>query len=81
MDKPHLLGSFIRRFLLEEVVADRNLSLNTQKSYRDTIRLLLAFMREQHGLDPTRVSVECLTVDVLRAFLTHLEGDFNFPEI
>ena len=75
MDKPHLLGSFIRRFLLEEVVADRNLSLNTQKSYRDTIRLLLAFMREQHGLDPTRVSVECLTVDVLRAFLTHLEGD------
>ena len=75
MDKPHLLGSFIRRFLLEEVVADRNLSLNTQKSYRDTIRLLLAFMQEQHGLDPTRVSVEGLTVDVLRAFLTHLEGD------
>jgi len=75
MDKPHQLGPFIRRFLLEEVVADRNLSLNTQKSYRDTILLLLDFMREQHGLDPTRVSVECLTVDVLRAFLAHLEGD------
>ena len=74
MDNPHALGSFVRRFLLEEVVADRNLSLNTQKSYRDTIRLLLAFMKEQHGLDPARVNVEHLTVECLRAFLAHLEG-------
>ena len=41
MSDGHLLGRFIRRFLLEEVVADRNLTLNTQRSYRDSIRLLL----------------------------------------
>ena len=61
--------------MLLQVVAARNLSLNTQKSYRDTIRLLLAFVREHHGLDPVRVSVEHLTVELLRAFLAHLEAD------
>jgi hypothetical protein len=34
----HPFGPFVRRFLLDEVVTDRNLSLNTQHSYRDTIR-------------------------------------------
>jgi len=32
MPNSHLLGSFIRRFLLESVIADRNLSRNTQTS-------------------------------------------------
>ena len=54
----HLLGSFVRRFLLEEVVADRNLTLNTQRSYRDSIRLLLRFIADHHAIDPTRVMVE-----------------------
>ncbi len=50
----HLMGSFVRRFLLEELVADRNLSRNTQKSYRDTIRLLFDFLaeRSQHAIRP-----------------------------
>ena len=29
----HLMGPYIRRFLLEHVVADRNLSRNTQRNY------------------------------------------------
>ncbi|MBI2835621.1 MAG: integrase, partial [Acidobacteria bacterium] len=41
MAEHHLLGSYIRRFLLEHVVADRNLSRNTQRNYRDAIRVLL----------------------------------------
>ena len=32
MPDSHLLGPFVRRFLLEDVVADRNLTLNTQRS-------------------------------------------------
>jgi len=30
-----LLGPWLRRFLLEHLVAERNLSLNTQVSYRE----------------------------------------------
>ncbi len=47
MPEHHLLGPYIRRYLLEHVVADRNLSRNTQRSYRDAIRILLQFMRDK----------------------------------
>jgi len=73
MRDPHLLGPFVRRFLLEEVRADRNLSLNTQRSYRDTIRLLFGFIAKRDGIDPTRVTVEQVTAALVRAFLAHLE--------
>ena len=32
-----LLGPWIRRFLLEHLIAERNLSHNTQASYRDDL--------------------------------------------
>ncbi|MDD9941116.1 MAG: tyrosine-type recombinase/integrase [Myxococcales bacterium] len=71
----HLMGPFVRRFLLEELVADRNLTLNTQKSYRDGIRLLFDFVAERHSTDPTRVTVEDIDAAVVRSFLVHLEED------
>ena len=36
-----LIGPWIRRFLLEHIIAEQNISHNTQKSYRDTLVLLL----------------------------------------
>jgi site-specific recombinase XerD len=69
------MGPFVRRFLLEEIVADRNLTANTQKSYRDTIRLLFGFVADRHSTDPTRVTVEQVDAAVVRSFLTHLEED------
>ena len=73
MTDRHPIGPFVRRFLIEEVRADRNLSLNTQRSYRDTIRLLFTFIAEHHTIDPTRVTVEQVTAELVRAFLTYLE--------
>ena len=73
MSDSHLLGHFVRRFLLEEVVADRNLTINTQRSYRDSIRLLLRFMADHHAADATRITVEHVTAAIVRAFLAHLE--------
>jgi integrase/recombinase XerD len=35
-----LLSPWVRRFLMEHAVGERNLSRNTQRSYRDTLRLL-----------------------------------------
>ena len=58
MPDSHLLGSFVRRFLLESVIVDRNLSRNTQKSYRDAIRLLLRFIAKRYGINPTHLTVE-----------------------
>jgi len=73
MTDRHPLGPFVRRFLLEHIVADRNLSRHTQQSYRDTIRLLLRFMATHHATDPTDLTVEQCDVEVVRGFLHHLE--------
>ncbi len=75
MSDRYLMGPFVRRFLLEELVADRNLTRNTQKSYRDGIRLLFDFVADRHSTDPTRVTVEQIDADVVRGFLAHLEED------
>jgi integrase/recombinase XerD len=69
----HALGPFVRRFLLEDVIADRDLSANTQHSYRDTLRLLFRYLTAAHGTDPIHVTVEQVTAVVVRGFLTHLE--------
>src|SRR2546425_13365902 len=71
----HLLGPYIRRFLLEHVVADRNLSRNTQRSYRDAILVLLRFMSDRHRIDPAQLTVEHVTADVVREFLQYLEQE------
>jgi site-specific recombinase XerD len=75
MPDHHLIGPFVRRFLIEELVADRNLSPNTQKSYRDTIRLLFNFVAERYSIDPTRATVEQIDANVVRAFLANLENE------
>ena len=75
MTHDHLIGPFVRRFLLEELVADRNLSPNTQKSYRDTIRLLFGFVAERYATDPTRLTIEQLDAALVRSFLVYLEDE------
>ena len=68
-----LLGPWIRRFLLEYMVGERNLARNTQISYRDTLRVLLPFLQTVTGTPIDRLTVEELTPAVLRRFLAYLE--------
>ena len=70
-----LLGPWVRRFLLEHLVAERNLARNTQVSYRDTLALLLPFASKHGGRAIDRMTVEDLTPSVVRKFLDHLERD------
>ena len=39
-----LLAPWLRRFLLEHLIGERNLSRNTQHSYRDALSLTLRFL-------------------------------------
>jgi integrase/recombinase XerD len=70
-----LLGPWVRRFLLEYLVTERNLSLNTQHSYRDTFRLLLPFTASRAGTFVDHLQVVDITPDVVRQFLTHVERE------
>ena len=68
-----LIGPWVRRFLLEHLVTDRNLSRNTQASYRDTLVLLLPFVSRAQEKSIDRLAVEDLSPTVVRAFLQYLE--------
>jgi site-specific recombinase XerD len=67
------LGSWIRRFLLEHLVGERNLAKNTQYSYRDALALLAPFASQQARKKIDQLTVEDLSGDVIRVFLKHLE--------
>ncbi len=75
MTKTTLLGAWVRRFLLEHLVDERNLSRNTQKSYRDTLRLLLPCVAKRAGKPLDQLEVEDLSSEHTRAFLQSLEDE------
>src|SRR5271154_1827533 len=68
-----LLGPWLRRFLLEHLVGERNLARNTQQSYRDTLRLLLPFAAKQVRRPIDRLKIEDVSADRIRTFLHELE--------
>jgi integrase/recombinase XerD len=68
-----LLSLWVRRFLLEHLVSERNLARNTQKSYRDTLQLLLPFAARQARRRIDLLRVEDVSADRVRAFLRDLE--------
>ena len=69
------LGPWIRRFLLEHIVGERNLARNTQASYRDTLTLLLPFLHTSTQTPVDRLAIEDLSASRLRQFLEHLEQE------
>ena len=73
MNDTILLGSWIRRFLLEYLVGERNLALSTQHSYRDTLRLLLPFLAGRVHKPIDRLTIPDLAPEHLRLFLGQLE--------
>ena len=68
-----LLGGWVRRFLLEHLVSDRNLAHNTQQSYRDAIALLLPFLAVQQKKAVDKLLVGDLSAETLKRFLDSLE--------
>jgi site-specific recombinase XerD len=68
------LGPWIRRFLLEHIVAERNLARNTQHSYRDAFGLLIPFVAKVQKKPVDRLALVDLSADLVRRFLADLES-------
>ncbi len=67
------LGPWLRRFLLEHLVHERNLARHTQRSYRDTLALLVPFVGTETHIPVDRLTIIDVTADRVRHFLRHLE--------
>ena len=67
------LGGWVRRFLVEHLIVERNLARNTQRSYRDTLRLLIPFTVAAHKAAVDRLTITDVSADLVRKFLHHVE--------
>ena len=67
------LGPWVRRFLLEHLMNERNLSRGTQRSYRDTLSLLIPFVARKIRKSVDALDVVHVSADLVRLFLLHLE--------
>src|SRR5260370_42277679 len=73
MTDPALLGPWVRRFLLEYLISVRNLTLNTQRSYRDTLGLLIRAIADQAHKAADQLTVNEISAPRVRQFLLDLE--------
>lgn len=67
------LAPTMQGFFTERLIAQRRASRNTVASYRDTLRLLMAFAQQHIGKAPSELEIEDLDAGLIGAFLEHLE--------
>jgi Fe-S-cluster containining protein len=73
--KPTDFSIHVTSFLTHYLAAQRNLSPNTIKAYRDVFTLLLRFCRDVRGIAPEKLRLEQIDVSLVEAFLDHLETE------
>ena len=56
-----ILGLWLRRFFTEHLSSERNLAINTQKSYRDSFMLLLPYLSDNARKPVERLSIQDIT--------------------
>jgi integrase/recombinase XerD len=71
--KPTDFSIHVTSFLTHYLAAQRNLSLNTIKAYRDVFTLLLRFCRDVQGIAPEKLRLQQIDVSLVEAFLDYWE--------
>ena len=73
--KPTDFSIHVTSFLTHYLAAQRNLSSNTIKAYRDVFTLLLRFCRDVQGITLEKLRLEQIDVSLVEAFLDYLEKE------
>jgi site-specific recombinase XerD len=69
------LGTLLRNFFEQHLVAQRGLSTHTVLAYRDMWKLLLQFASRRHRKTCASLTLADLKADTVRGFLDHLERE------
>lgn len=75
MDEQSFLSPWIKRFLLEYLITVKNLSRNTQRSYRDTFRIYLPYIAKKTGKPIDQLTVEDISPNGIKEFLQNIESE------
>jgi integrase/recombinase XerD len=69
------LAPTLQAFFTDRLARQRQASSHTVASYRDALRLLLVFAEVRTGTPPSNLDVADLNVELIGAFLDHLEKE------
>ena len=76
-EKTIYLSYWVRRYLTDYMLAAKNLSRNTVRSYRDTFRLLVGYLRDVCNKNPDKLHLQELTINVVSDFLDNQQETRN----
>lgn len=69
------LAPLMQGFFTDRLMRQRQASPDTVAGYRDTMKLLLAYLGQRTGRSPERLTLADLDAAAIAAFLQHLEAD------
>ncbi|RUA26904.1 MAG: integrase [Actinobacteria bacterium] len=69
------LAPLLQAFFTDRLITQRRASANTIAAYRDTFRLLLAYLHEHTGTAPAGLDIGDLDATRIGGFLSHLEHE------
>jgi len=69
------LAPALQAFFTDRLIGQRDASPNTVAAYKTGLRLLLAFVCERTGKNPSALDIADLDAPLIAAFLDHLEHD------
>ena len=79
--RPLLVGPLLQSFFSEHLCSHKDASIQTIASYRDTFRLLLSYVQQTAGIEPSALRITDLQVTVILAFLAHLERNGTIQSV
>jgi len=70
-----LIAPTLQSFFTDRLAKQRRASARTIASYRDSLRLLVVFVHDRTGKPPCSIDWDDLDVEMIGAFLNHLEAE------
>src|SRR5215207_9442744 len=70
-----LIAPTLQSFFTDRLAKQRRASARTIASYRDSLRLLIVFVHRHTGKPPCIIDGDALDVELISAFLDHLEAE------
>ena len=71
MNTINILSPWVKRFILEYLISVKNLSRNTQQSYRDTFKIMLPFAAKKVKKPIDQLTIGDLSSEVIKSFLLY----------
>ena len=75
MKKIYFLSHWVKRFLLEYIINEKNLAYNTQCSYRDMFQIFLTYLAKIKRKKIEYLMIDDISAVTIKKFLNHLELD------